>query len=179
MTKPISEFTDAELRVFAQGARNARADDLAAEVLALRQKLCEYLGQSHLCPAVEVAEHVAAELAEARTWMNLATKWAVDPAGIVQRAEAAAARAEMVQWQEMYFAKKAEYEVMRVDSLSARQELARQRPVLDAALALRGDELMRQELHPRFRSPEEFLHVSGLHTALAAAVDAYRDGGQA
>jgi hypothetical protein len=90
MTKPISEFTDAELRVFAQGARNARADDLATEVLALRAELaalrcagydgdapgivrCGRCGEHHqpdLAPYIEEAyrEHVRlrAELAAAR-----------------------------------------------------------------------------------------------------------------
>jgi hypothetical protein len=61
--KPISEWTDAELVVWAQGARNARADALAAEVLRLRDQVRIW---------TEASDRMAGELARQRPVIDAA-----------------------------------------------------------------------------------------------------------
>lgn len=58
--KPISEWTDEELWVWTQDARNARADALAAEVLRLREEVNRQ--QRNTMEALAEADEYSAEL---------------------------------------------------------------------------------------------------------------------
>jgi chromosome segregation ATPase len=148
--KPISEWTDDELRALIDHpGRSTWPRDFPDEVLRLRQVESRLRSNLEDCARrnrdwaraygkeLDAREAAEAELAELRQWKALADKWAIDPAGAVQRAEKAeadlaAARAKARELRT--FAEEVEEvrDELRLELAAARAEIEHQKAVTEA-----------------------------------------------